>query len=395
MPRKLTATRSISADEGPAWPHGYSVWLPDRISSIRRAGYTLVDLTRRGLIDTHAVIKFREETLLSDFAWRVVWADTDEQSDAESLATRLRNAAGLIVFVHGWAGSGDIWEDLPSLVIRANPDLVALVPDVNGFGGSPFSENVPPIDRCNPPANMQAIERWLNLLNLRPSDKDSAIRPVIFVGHSMGGASLFFANSTQWHKGELGRIALAPALLMNDRQRQLFYRTIGTGIRLSGWAAGLDRLTERLIAPRFIERAAGAGSSLRVRAQHHRVFDVTPEGVIAQTFAAMGRLDATFQQQDWPHFIAYLADRDALVGLRQTRELLERIHLKDSQIREVEGGHYFFSIGAIEAHAGNRQQVLKDILALHQSMHNALNKPTAVRTKKPKSKTPRQKKRPM
>jgi pimeloyl-ACP methyl ester carboxylesterase len=394
MSRKTPAVPSLSVLEAPVWPQGYSAWLPERISPIRRAGYTLVDLTRRGLIDTQAVINFRNETLLSDFAWRAVWADTDEQSDAESLATRLRNAAGIVVFIHGWAGSGDIWEDLPSLVVKANPDLVALVPDVNGFGGSPFSENVPPIDRCNPPANMRAIERWLNLLGLRPSENNGAVRPIIFVGHSMSGASLFFADRATWRKGELGRIALAPALLMNDRQRQLFYRTVGTGIRVSGWATGLDWLTERLIAPRFIERAAGAGSSLRVRAQHHRVFDVTPEGVIAQTFAAMGRLDATFDQKDWPHFIAYLANRDVLVGLRQTRELLERIHLKEDQIREVEGGHYFFSIGMIEAHSGNRQQVLKDILALHQLMHKALNKPASVRSKSKKTTTPRKKKRP-
>ena len=107
MPKK-SRTAPHSLEQGPAWPHGYSVWLPERITPVRRAGYTLVDLTRRGLIDSEAVIAFRHDTLLADFAWRAVWADTDELSDAESLATRLRDATGIVVFIHGWAGRGDI-----------------------------------------------------------------------------------------------------------------------------------------------------------------------------------------------------------------------------------------------------------------------------------------------
>src|SRR5574341_206364 len=103
-------------------------------------------------------------------------------------------------------------------------------------------------------------------LLLCPAGRDIH-RPIIFVGHSMGGASLFFASQTMWKPNELGRIALAPALLMNDRQRRLFYRTVGTGIRMTGINSLLDEFVERFIAPRFIERAAGAGSSLRVRAQ--------------------------------------------------------------------------------------------------------------------------------
>jgi len=372
MPKK--STQSADTQRAPEWASGYSVWLPERLSPILRAGYTLVDLARRGLLKAEDIIKFRNETLLADFAWRMVWADPDNHADAESIAHKLREAEGIVIFIHGWAGSGEIWEDLPALVVKANPNLMALVPDVNGFGGSPFSSNVPPIDKCDPPAIMRAIEAWINLIHIRPAGREAATRPIIFVGHSMGGASLFFADDKLWKSGEIGRIALAPALLMNDRQRQLFYRTVGTGIRLSGWNDLLDWFVETFIAPRFIERAAGAGSSLRVRAQHHKVFDVTPEGVIAQTFAAMGHLDASFARSTWPNFIAYLSDKDALVGLKQTEELLEQIHFKPEQIRVVEGGHYFFSVGGVESHAHNRQKVIDDILSLQATMRATLNK---------------------
>lgn len=365
-------------DQTPKWPGGYSAWLPERIPPVRRVGYTLIDLMRRGLLPPGKVAAFQRATLLQDFAWRVLWADTDAKPDAESVADTLCHADGLVVFVHGWAGSGEIWEDLPALVIKRNPRLVALVPDVNGFGGSPFSMSLPPIEKCDPPANMRAIELWLDLIGVRAKASWPQRRPLVFVGHSMGGATLFFLNGKTRRKEEIGRIALAPALLMNDRQRQVFYRTIGTGIRLSGLSDGLDRLVENFIAPRFIEMVAGSGS-LKVRAQHKRIFDTTPEGVIAQTFAAMGRLNADFKHSQWRNFAVFLAEKDLLVGLKPTSELLERIRFQPEQVRQVSGDHYFFSVGshADNAHIHNRELVIGEILAMHVRMMNRLKKKPA------------------
>lgn len=360
--------------KSPDWPGGYAAWLPERTSSVRRVGYTLVDLVRRGLIDAQAVENFSEQTLLSDFAWRVLWMDTGYKSDAESLANKLQYAEGVLIFIHGWVGSGEIWEDLPALVLKRNPNLIALVPDVNGFGGTPFNISLPPINKCDPPANMRAIEMWLDILGVRqPASRHK--RPFIFIGHSMGAASLFFLNTETWQPGEVGRIALAPALLMNDHQRQRLYKTLGTGIRISGLSDTLDLLVEKVIAPRLIETLAGPGSSLHVRTQHKRVFDRTPEGVIAQTFAAMGHLEAQFNKEEWPDFIAFLGDKDVLVGLQPTLDLLLEINLHRDQIKVVQGDHYFFSVGgSAENHAKNRDLVIEDILSMHTTMSAALRK---------------------
>ncbi|MBN1428850.1 MAG: alpha/beta hydrolase [Anaerolineae bacterium] len=356
----------------PDWPAGYAAWLPSRLASIRSVGYTLVDLARRGLLDDEAVAHFTQQTLLADFAWRVLWVSDEKMPDAESLASQFQYAEGFLIFIHGWVGSGEIWEDLPALVLKRNPKLIALVPDVNGFGGTPFKPSLPPIDKCDPPANMRAIELWLDILGIRQTNYPHK-RPFIFIGHSMGGASLFFLNSQNWHPRESGRIALAPALLLNDRQRQRLYKTLGTGIRISRLSDTIDHFVERIIAPRLIATLAGSGSSLRVRTQHKRVFDNTPEGVIAQTFAAMGQLEAQFDKGEWLDFVTFLGDQDVLVGLQPTLDLLLSINFKREQIRVVPGDHYFFSVGgAAEKHGRNRALVIEDILSMQTAMSSVL-----------------------
>lgn len=350
--------------EPPLWAGSYTAWLPERIIPVRRVGYTLRDLSRRGLLDAAAVDAFTAETLLDDFAWRVLWADEDSRHDAESVGEALRSAEGVLVFIHGWDGSGEIWEDLPALALAANPRLVALVPDVNGFGGSPFADPQPPIGKCNPPALIAAVERWIDLLGIRAPAGSERVRPFVFIGHSMGGAALFFLDESRWRLGEAGRIAAAPALLLNDRQRRRFYRTLGAGIQLTRINEFIDRLAENVLAPRLIDALAGWGSEA-VLAEHHRVFRTTPEGVIARTFAAMGLLDVSLEPRTWPHFHVFLAHRDRLVGLQPTLDLLEEIHFNPAQIRLALGDHYFFSLGGHpDLHERNRALLLKDILAM-------------------------------
>jgi pimeloyl-ACP methyl ester carboxylesterase len=260
-----------------------------------------------------------------------------------------------------------VWEDLPADVIRQEPGLIALVPDVNGFGGTPFASVEPPVEQCTPPALMSALEGWLDLLALH-SGGGQKKRPFLFVGHSMGGAALFFLDESRWGPGEIGRVAAAPALLFNDRARRRFYRALGAGIRIGRWSDLADRITEKFIAPRVIDALAGGASDF-VRAEHQRIFCSTPEEVMARTFEAMVRLEADFERQAWPHFRVLLAHRDRLVGLQPTLELLEGLNFLPSQIRVALGDHYFFSVGRdARQHAENRALLIADILDLYRSL---------------------------
>lgn len=363
-------------ERAPRWVSGYSLSLPERIAPVKRVTYSLRDLVRRDLLDRRAVAAFSDDTHLADFAWRLIWAHECGRPEIESIAAQLCEAWGVLVFLHGWDGSGDIWEGLPALAVLQNPGLLALVPDINGFGGSPFRDERPPFEKCHPPAAMAAVEHWLRVIGLHP-DSPSASglppRPIIFVGHSMGGAALFFLDDTRWRPGEVGRIAAAPALLLNDRQRQTFYRALGTGIQLSGLNEVVDRLTENLIAPRIIDALAGWGSPA-VREEHRRIYKHTPESVIARTFTAMGLLDVEPSAQTWADFLVYLAHKDRLVGLQPMLELLEDLHFSPAQIRVALGDHYFFSLGSRAAlHAKNRALLLDDIGTMARSLRARLN----------------------
>jgi pimeloyl-ACP methyl ester carboxylesterase len=355
-------------DHTPAWTAGFRAWQAERLWPVRRVDYALHELANRGLINSFLFEAFQIATGLDDFAWRLFWADTDSLPDDQSIAERIRTAEGVLVFIHGWDGSGEVWEDLPAQIIQRNPGLIALVPDVNGFGGSPFSTPLPTIEQCAPPALMSSLEKWLDLLEIRSSSAAPIQRPFIFVGHSMGGAALFFMDETRWNPCEVGRIASAPALLMNDRMRQGFYKALGAGIRFSAWSDLATRLAEEVIAPRVIEAIAGDASDF-VRAEHHRIFRETPDGVIAQAFAAMGFLDEELMRDEWHHFHVFLAHRDLLVGLQPTLELLEELRFSPEQIHLALGDHYFFSVGRNpEMHAVNRALLIEDILALHHDL---------------------------
>mgnify|MGYP001324339328 CR=1 FL=1 len=356
----------------PPWVNGFTAWLPERLAGVHSAGFTLLDLARRGLLSAETIDAFKDETGLADFAWRVYWSDGHAHSSTQAMADRLRLARGLVIFLHGWTGTGAIWEDLPAQVVARNPQTVALVPDVNGFGGTPFRSSLPLLEQCGPPALMHTVERWLDLIKVRPEPRRGR-RPLVYVGHSMSGAALFFLDECTLEQGDVGCIAAAPALLMNDRDRQRFYKTLGAGIRLTGLTGAFDRLAEAVIAPRVIEALAGGASDL-VQAEHRRVYRATPQGVVARTFAALAELDADLSRESWPHFSVFLGEDDRLVGLEQALSLLETFHFRREQIHAMPGDHYFFSIGARSPdHAHNRERLLAEIIDMMDRLQKSLS----------------------
>ncbi|HVO43963.1 MAG TPA: alpha/beta hydrolase [Aggregatilineales bacterium] len=328
------------------------------------ARYSLRTLADRGLVDRGAVNQMLIASGLADFHWRVVWADEGATSDAD-INTRVSNVDGYVIFIHGWTGTNEIWEDLPGLIVTRNPHLVALVADHNGFGGTPFTNPMPDFEHCSPIGAMRAIERWLDVLKLRREPGERHFRTINFVGHSMGGAALFFLNETRFGLGEQTRTAIAPALLLRDEAHRAFYTTLGLGIGLVGRLRALD-VIDHALAPTVLEVLTD-GATDYVRDEHGHVYEATPKSVTARTFAAMGVITEYPQAHSWQSMQVILGHRDRLVGLIPMLDLLQELDFGVDQVRVVMGTHYLFSLGTSmqKWHTQNRVLVVEDILKQH------------------------------
>jgi len=348
------------------WVAKYGALRQEQTEGIVSASYTLNDVVRAGLIEQQRADHFRAQTGLADFAWRVFWpeAAVGQNQHAEALA----RAQGFVVFMHGWDGCHAIWEQIPALACAANPRLVALAADVNGFGGSPFADELPRIEACDPAANMAAVEHWIELLGLRSSPQATRrLRVITLVGHSMSGAALFHLDESRWRPHEVGRLAVSPALLVNDGLRKGFYKALGVGIWAGSTTDALGWLKARL-APSIVEMLIGAASRA-VKDEHARMFHTTPKGVLAQTFFAMGAIPRQVKPRHWRHFRVVLGHKDRLVGVKPMLDLLEELGFASDQIRVVLGDHYHFSVSnqSRRLHLRNRGILIREILALHEA----------------------------
>lgn len=352
------------------WTQGHSQIREDAKTGVLSADYTLGHLAERKLLGARRAARFRAETGLADFAWQATWA----AQSAERPGQALTRCQGCVILIHGWDGSHAIWEDIPDRICRANPRLFVLAPDVNGFGGSPFAEELPTPAACDPAALISSIQRWIELLRLRSALTVRRHRVLTLVGHSMGGAALFYLGKRGWRAHEVARLAVAPALLLNDLQRRQFYKALGVSIWAGSATRTLDWLKD-LLAPYLIEALIGDASKA-VKDEHLRIFESTPKGTLAQTFYAMGAALNPVPRRRRTHFQVILGHRDRLVGAEPMLLLLEELGFNSEDIRVVLGDHYLFSVGlsSRRLHSANRELLVRQVLDLHEECRRAQRK---------------------
>lgn len=350
-----------------AWARGYTQRAEGIVANTQTAKYSIVQLIQKGLIsadDGHAMLK---QSGLQDFVWQITWGEDYETPD-EEIENRLLNVQGYVVFIHGWTGNHTIWEELPGMIVNANRRLVAISIDHNGFGQSEFTDHTPELSTCNPPAAMQTVQRFIDLIKLRRQPGENQPKVINFVGHSMGGATLFYLNPIHWRFGEETRYALAPALLLEDEMHKAFYTTLGLGIGILQRIPVLE-IIERLVKPSVLETLT-AGSSRYIKQIHDEQYQRTPRGVTGATFMAMGLLNNVEIAHKWDTFRVMLGHRDPLVGLVPMMDLLYKLEFPVANLRVVPGTHYMFSICNDDPHrafqhAQNREIVVQDIMMLH------------------------------
>lgn len=347
-----------------AWAGGMRTSPETTIPDVESADYALSSLADQGLLTTRHLADFQDATGLADLAWRVSWNRMALDEAGGDLRSLLRRTHGFVIFMHGWSGSGSVWEHLPALICAANPRLIALTPDLNGFGDSPFLAEVPPVERCDPYAVMKVVTYWVEMLGLRSSDRARQRRKVItFVGHSMGGAALFYLQEQGWHENEFARCAVAPTLLVDHDLRQGFYRALG----VNTWTKKPMEELKAWLTPRVLENLLGAVGETAC-AEHLRVFESTPKGTLAQTFYAMVTPLRELDLKRWPNFRVVLAHDDRILNVSYMLRLLDDLGLAANQIQVVKGDHYLFSASNERRRISwrNREIVLGEILYLHE-----------------------------
>ncbi len=349
------------------WVSGYTERRAGSVPNTYVADYELNDLMRKGLIDRSAGQAFLEEAGLLDFHWEITWPEDFDVPD-EMLVDRITDVAGYVVFVHGWTGNMHIWEDLPGLVVNKHRQLVAIGIDHNGFGASRFEDKTPPLQSCNPPAAMRNLQKFVDLIKIRRQRGETRTKVINFVGHSMGGATLFYLDPMLWNYGEVTRTALAPALLLEDESHRLFYTTLGLGIGILQRIPVLE-LVERFIKP-SVFRTLTAGASDYVKDLHAKQYADTPKGITGAALMAMGVLNDYEIARDFELMRVMLGHRDPLVGLVNMMDLLGDLEFPAKHIHVVPGTHYMFSIGSetpanAYLHAQAREMVVEDIVNLH------------------------------
>ncbi len=347
-----------------AWVSGFNSKRKEEGERAEGLHFDLSSLVQQGFVRKRAFARFQRATGLANFAWRVVYS-TALRAEVDSVQDVMRRARGFVVFIHGWDASNAIWEDLPALVCERNPRLVSFVLDVNGFGGSPFLSEMPELEQCDPLACMGAIEHWIELLRLRSLRATKRRKVFTFVGHSMGGAALFYKDDEGWHDGEFGLYAIAPALLHTDGLRKGFYKWLGVGIG-AGWQQEIFNRLKARLAPALVNELI-SGASQAVKNEHVRVFERTSKGTLAQTFYAMGLAEMPPQRDTWENFRVILGDEDRLVGLAPMLRLLDELGLPSRNVKVVFGGHYLFSpsLTTRKRHGENKETVINEILQLH------------------------------
>jgi hypothetical protein len=215
--------------------------------AIGRADYRLSELEAAGLLPAAACAQFRALTGHADFGW-ALYARTDRLGPVGP--STLARAGELVVFLHGWLWTREVWRDLAVAVCRDNAEAVVLVPDVHGFGESQFGPAPPgPSDAQVSPAGLgRAAVAWVQLVGL-------AGLPGVLVGHSMSALALLTVEPTALG-GRMARIAITPALLELVRSQRwigyfgawLLRRAVRSPLirRLCGWIASRPSLAPDL-----------------------------------------------------------------------------------------------------------------------------------------------------
>jgi pimeloyl-ACP methyl ester carboxylesterase len=339
------------------------------VSGVRSWDYSLQLLQQKWLLPRETLAQIREETMLTDFFWRMSFSRRLLKSVRGSKKQALIKAEALVLFEHGWCGCADIWEDLCNLICQQNPGVIAVAIDVPGFFRSPFIDDREIAGRFYTSEGMNWTLEEMLKVGLGFEDEELGGKPQVTVAHSMRAAAQLDKKAETLTRKDRGFLLLAPALVSEDLARSRLYRFLGLA-SLGEISDFVRRFEDNILARQIVERLV-SGASEAVKEKHRQVFENTSKRTIGSTIAFLSKQDRPWKGQDVEikstNTKALLGIEDRLVGLVPTETLLLDLGFDPGQIMRFQGDHYFFSVDTSDRDSlGNLQQVVNRDLVVEE-----------------------------
>jgi pimeloyl-ACP methyl ester carboxylesterase len=216
---------------------------------------------------------------------------------------------------------------LAAALCRENAQAIVLVPDLLGFGESPFDPQRFRAEHATPRALAEAQLAWLELLGVREL-------PTVLVGHSLAGAALL-SLSDELLGERTSRIAVTPVFPFVDRGLRLTLLVTAFLLRTLCRHDGIRRLFGRFLlhAPDTRRYAP------EERRQIYERFLEIPPSVLAEITSTMARA-VPHASDRLDRCMVVVGKDDPLAPEAQVLGAVERLGIPKRSLRRLaSGGH--------------------------------------------------------
>ncbi|HUQ04070.1 MAG TPA: alpha/beta fold hydrolase [Kofleriaceae bacterium] len=190
-----------------------------------RGDFRLQELAACGRLEPERVMRFLDGAGLADLGFSI-FASSQRLGDLED-PDLLSRVAEVIVLVHGSTSSRRSWRLLAPALCRDNALALVLVPDLHGFGETPFAAASPSKRHLSLRSNAETVLGLCRLLGL-------VDLPTVLVGHSMGAMSLLTLDDSEVD-AQTARVLINPMYVEHDaklrrgmRGMSLIARAVGS-----------------------------------------------------------------------------------------------------------------------------------------------------------------------
>ncbi len=294
---------------------------------LARAEHSLGELEASGHVAAGTMSALARRTGLSDLAFSV-WAHESRLGPLDRGAA-LARATGVVVLLHGWGDTREVWSAVAAALCRDNPEVVVVAPDLHGFGGSPFRGSDPSKQHVGPRAIARTLTHLLRTLGLRSV-------PLALVGHSMSGGALL-RLSDQEIGPTASRVLLTPVFPLPRLDRAIM-RGLAAFTRIVGrWRWLYDTISK--LSVRMRPTLAQLGPEQRETVLQ-TLLHLAPRAQ-AQLLESLGEDDGVVTTGQLRQAVFLLGRQDAFASPRRLRFARQRLPIPDDQVHwMVHGLHH-------------------------------------------------------